>query len=89
MSWCIFDNKNKLNEANRLEQLDQKIDSLTASIKLHNTLIDTSSNIDNKMIYFSKMTQEEYTRNCLLHELNSLNNMVFYWQTQEFKSQNK
>lgn len=89
VSWCIFDQKNKIYESNRLEQLDQKIDSLTASIKLHNNLINKTSDIDTKIIYFSKISQDEYQRNGMLQELNSLNNLVFYWQSQQFKSQNK
>lgn len=84
VTWCIFDSRNKINQANRIEYLDRMISGISVSISMHKKLINTSIDLENKLIYISKLSQEEVKRKQMLREITSYVNESSAWQTKKF-----
>lgn len=72
VSWCIFDSKNMINVARRLQVIDKEISSINTVIMLHQKLCKNTKNNESKLIYLAKLNEEKLKRNILLSELNQL-----------------
>ena len=72
VSWCIFDNKNMISLAQKIQKLDQKLSSLEAVILLHQKLYKNTKNNDSKLIYLAKLSEEKLERKYLLEERKQL-----------------
>lgn len=82
--WCIYQQKNKFGESNRIEILDKMIESTDFSINLLKEMIKKSKNDDNIFIYIAKLSQDEAKKNKLLAELNRYKDQARNWQFNKF-----
>lgn len=89
VTWCIFDKRNKIRESIRIEYLDKMIDSKNVAIELHTRLINKSSSIENTLIYFAKLTDEEAKKKILLKELSGFITESKLWQNERFNKRPK
>lgn len=84
VTYCIYEEKNKILCSQRIEELDRLIFSVDAEIKLHKHLIDKATDIDNKLIYYAKLSDEVLKRNILLKEMVNYVEVSKHWQSQTF-----
>jgi hypothetical protein len=85
VTYCIFENLNKFIESVRIHDLDKLVESLNFSISVLKSLISKSKDIESKMIYSGKLSQDEAKRTILLNELASYKQQANYWQSHKFK----
>lgn len=78
--WCIYQQKNKIVESNRIEILDKMLEGLTFSINLLKNLIKKSINNDDIFVYIAKLSEDEAKKKKLLSELNKYKNQAKFWQ---------
>lgn len=84
VTWCIFDNKNKIHQTNRIEYLDKMLAGTDVNISVHKRLIDKTSDIEHKLIYVSKLSQEQVRKKEMLEELDDFIIQSKNWQTRKF-----
>lgn len=89
VTWCIFEYKNKLNESNRVESLDRVLNSVLAEIDLHKYLVEKTSDVNKKLIYLSKLSDNRARKRGVLKELNYLINNSRHLQLQQFAKNNQ
>lgn len=84
VTWCSFDNRNKFSQANRIEYLDTMISGMDANIVVHKNLISRAKDIENKLIYIAKMSEEQAKKKQMVEEMSSFINESKNWQTRKF-----
>lgn len=89
VSWCIYDQRNKITEMNRIEQLDRLLFSIDAEIQLHLNLIQKTKNIDNKLIYYAKLSDEKVKRKAAQDECSRLIKLSETWQIDRFNKKDQ
>ena len=87
--WCINDQRNKIAEMRRIEELDRLIFSVDAEIELHLNLISKTKSIDNKLIYYAKLSDEKIKRRVLQDECNKLVKLSETWQIDRFNKKDQ
>lgn len=80
VTWCIFQKRNKLREANRVEYLDKSLESIRNMIVWHKTLIKKVTDPEIRLIYLAKLSYDDSKRRTLLKELNSFLQEGKGWQ---------
>jgi hypothetical protein len=82
--------KNRINESNRIVELDQKIENIDFSIFNLKSKIKSSSNTDNTLIYSSKLSQDYVKKQNLLKEFQIYERLARSYQNNIFslKEQN-
>lgn len=86
VTWCIFQNKGKFLEANRIESLDKVIQSIDFSISLLKNRIHNESDTEAKLIYSAKLSQDKFKRINALSELSGYKNQAKRWQLDKFNT---
>lgn len=84
VTWCIFDKRNKITDAKKIKELDQKIDGLDIAIVNHTKLIKKSTNLENLLIYSAKLKEEQLKKQKIITELNEFILRSKLWQTKQF-----
>lgn len=84
VAWCSFDKRKLYGNARRLHQLDQLIFSMDTEIQIHTGLIKKTKDVENKLIYLSKLTQEKAKKRNFLHELSKYLIDFERWQNKLF-----
>lgn len=84
MSWCIYDKRNKITEAKRLEQLDQLLTGINVAINSHKKTLSVSKNIDHKLIVSAKLSNDQHKKKLLTHEISGLIQNSKNWQLSQF-----
>lgn len=69
--YCIFENKNKFVNANRIEFLDKILSSTEFNIQAHKHLIKKTKDQEYRLIYAAKLTEEETKKKLVLSELST------------------
>jgi len=89
ITWCIFDKRNKIQTANRIAHLDRMIIGIDVSIEMHKKLIKKTKDLNSKIIYLAKLTEEQEKRKHMLKEFDRYLNDSKIWQTQQFAERTK
>ena len=84
VTWCIFEKRNLINELRRIVELDLSLEGLEASILRHETLLRKTKDIDTKVIYSAKLSQEKMRKKALTLEINVFIENSKNWQTKKF-----
>lgn len=84
VTWCVFDNKNKFHQTKRIEYLDKMLAGVEVNILVHKNLINKSTDIDYKLIYASKLSQEQVRKKEMLEEMDYFIKQSKNWQTRKF-----
>lgn len=84
VTWCIFEQRNRINETIRIRELDRLIGSVDSEIKLHQNLIEKTKDIDLKLIYYAKLSQELAKKKHLIKEMDHFVKTSQQWQNDRF-----
>ena len=80
VAWCTYDKQNKIVDSNRIYDLDKKVAGLDSTIQLHQKLIKSAKNMDDKLIYLAKLGEEKMKKRQLHSELSHYISTSKYWQ---------
>ena len=83
-TWCSYDKRNMIVDANRISVLDFRLSSIDTDIMLHSQLLKRTKNEDGKLIYAAKLTEEKLKKKQISHELNKYIEESVSWQTKRW-----
>lgn len=86
VAWCVYSKRKKWDVANRVKELDFKMGSLDLSISQSVNLIKKTKDIEYKLIYSAKLSNDQYKRKSIIQELDKYILDSRYWQTNRFKT---
>jgi hypothetical protein len=84
VSWCIFDKRNKMYEARRITELDNKLVSIDVDINIHQNLFKKSKVTDDKLMYLAKLNEDRIKKKNIIRELEGYVTESNSWQKQRF-----
>jgi hypothetical protein len=84
VSWCIFDKRNKMHEARRIAELDNKLVSVDVDIHIHQTLYKKAKKPDDKLIYLAKLNEDRLRKKNVIKELEDYVTESNIWQSKRF-----
>ena len=84
VSWCIFDKRNKMYEARRITELDNKLVSIDVDINIHQNLFKKSKVTDDKLMYLAKLNEDRIKKKNIIRELEVYVTESNSWQKQRF-----
>lgn len=89
-TWVIFHKRQFFNQMSRVEFLDQKLEGVTFSINHLTVMLNKTKDVESKLIYGAKLSQDEAVKKKLLLELNKLIEEAKAWHFKAFaaKEQN-
>jgi hypothetical protein len=84
VAYCIFEERNKFYEAERIEYLDQMLSGKDLSISHYRKLIGKTTDLETKLIYLAKLTEEENKKKLFTEELLGYIQESNVYQTKKF-----
>lgn len=84
VTWCTLDKRNRIIDAKRMVELDNKLISLDTAILVHNNLVKKTKSPDDRLIYLAKLSSEKLEKRKILEEIDTYINDSKRWQTQRF-----
>jgi hypothetical protein len=84
VTWCVFHDKKHFTECKIIENLDFKLSGIDTDIIQHNKLLDKSVDEQIRMIYYSKIEEDEDKKRLLIKKLNKYMNMSTEWQNKRY-----
>lgn len=84
VTWCIYDKRNKIDIANRVEFLDQMISGLNSSISINKKIIGGKNDLDTKYIALAKLSESKYKKKNMMNELLGYVRDSKEWQLKQF-----
>lgn len=84
VSWCIFDKRNKMYEARRIAELDNKLVSIEVDINIHQNLFKKSKMTDDKLMYLAKLNEDRIKKKNIIRELENYVSDSNLWQKRRF-----
>ena len=86
VTWCIFDQRGKFAECNRIEELDRLLQGIDVSISLYKKFINKKSDVGNKLIYMAKLSEYYHKKKSMNGEMTKFIAISKQWQEQKFKT---
>ena len=86
VTWCIFENLYKYNEAFTVKDLDFKIESLSFNELHHKKLLYKEKNVDQKILYFIKYNEDKKQKVAAEEQIEFYINTSKYWLHKKLKS---
>jgi hypothetical protein len=83
-TWCVFHDKNRITECKEIENADFKLASIETDIIQHNRILDKSKDGQVRMLYYSKIENDESRKKILVEKLNKYINMSTRWQNSRY-----
>lgn len=84
VTWCIFDKRNRIVQANRILLLDNQLGGLDVDIQLHTKIFKNSKNSEDKLIFLAKLNEDKLKKKTVTDELYTYINDSKQWQTKRF-----
>jgi hypothetical protein len=84
VTWCIFDKRNRIVEANKILLLDHRLGGLDTDILLHTKIFKNSKNSEDKLIFLAKLNEDKLKKKTVTDELYGYINDSKQWQTKRF-----
>lgn len=85
-AWCVFDHVGKYGEGQRLENLDLKLSSISTDIAVHKNMVKSTNDVDAKLIYVTKLQEDNHKRRITLQEIKFYINSSRVLQEQKFRA---
>lgn len=86
VSWCVNDKRNKIIQAKRILELDQRLCGMDAQVQLHKKLFKTAKNTESKLIYIAKLNEDKIKKYNIINELQKYIDESCEWQQKRFNS---
>jgi hypothetical protein len=80
VTWCVFHYRKKFSDCKIIENLDLKLSNIYNDIIQHNKILDTVKDKELRMIYYTKIEEDEDKKKIVLGKLNKYINMSTDWQ---------
>ena len=85
VTWCIYCQKNRFIESDRIHSLDKILEGINFSILSLKSKLKKAKTVEAAAIYSDKLSEDEAKQEKLLYELNSYRSQANYWQTHHFR----
>lgn len=85
-AWCVFDHVGRYGEGQRLENLDLKLSSISTDIAIHKNMVRIANDSGSKLIYVTKLQEDNHKRRVTLQEINFYINSSRVLQEQKFQA---
>jgi hypothetical protein len=87
--WATLDKRQRVTDSLQVLNLDRILEGTTANFALHKHLLDTTKNVENKGLYFTKLQEDKIKKKSILKQLNSYAQEVKKWQFQQLAAATK
>lgn len=84
VTWCIFEKRNNVVKFMRVEYLDTMINGAEMAINNHRRLVKSSKDINTKLVYIAKLSEEKAKHKAMTSELAKFVVESKYWQNRTF-----
>jgi hypothetical protein len=84
VTWATLDKINKIQECNRILFLDQCLLGIDVNIKIHSNIFKKTNNVDTKLLFHSKYTEETLKKKRILRELEQFISQAKSYQLNKF-----
>lgn len=84
VTWCTLEQRKKLKEIKRLEELDSLLSSLEIEIEMLGRRIIRTIDLDDKSIHLAKFYEQKRKKKLLQKEIDLLVEDSKYWQNKKF-----
>jgi len=84
VTWCVFDKNQKINECNRIQEIDVFLDSIELETILCKKYLKKPKNLDSKLLYLNKLRENQEKKKRLTGELDEFIKLSKYWQDKKF-----
>lgn len=84
ITWCVFHDKKLMTECKEIEKVDFKLYSVEIDISQHNKILNNTKDTQIRMIYYSKLEDDDDRKKILLEKLNKYINMSRRWQNYRY-----
>jgi hypothetical protein len=88
-SYCIFDHRNKIPMAQKIENLDFSLRSLNFEVIRYHQLISNTKLSDETLIYSAKLNESMVKLSSVKKEISYYTKESINWQEKQFKLKNK
>lgn len=85
VAWCTYDKRNRIMDAKRIIELDRYLDGVQTAIELYSQLTKKAKNVENKLIFLAKLTEEKSKKRILSDEMNDFVENSRVWQIKRFE----
>lgn len=82
-AWCVYDQKNRFYDSDRIKTIDSTLCSLHVDITQHSRMI-SNRQCGNKYILLTKLEEERMKVRMLTAEMRMYTNNARHWQIQKF-----
>ena len=86
VTWCIYENLSKYNDAITVKNLDQKAESLSFHELNHKKLLNKAKDLDQKILYFIKFSEDKKQKKAVEEQIDFYINTSRYWLNKKLKS---
>jgi len=81
VTWCTYDKRNKILDANSILDLDHKISRLESDINIRQAMAKKAKSPDDKLIYIAKLGEDKLRRKQMIEQLDSFVRESRNWQS--------
>ena len=81
VTWCTYDKRNKILDANSILDLDHKISRLESEINIRQAMAKKAKSPDDKLIYIAKLGEDKLRRKQMIEQLDSFVRESRNWQS--------
>jgi hypothetical protein len=85
ITYCIYENIGKYNEANVVLELDRKIENCYSNIDYYKRLCRTKVDRDTKLLYLTKLNEYIFRKKSYEDEIQKHINMSRYWLNKKYE----
>lgn len=85
VTWATLDKSKNYVEANRVLDLDLLLSGANENMKVHTKLIKTTKDIDQALIYITKLDEDKVKKQLILYELDGYISQTTRWQRKKFE----
>ena len=85
VTWCIFEKLGKYYEAEEVKNLDRKLETICVNQIRHNYLIRNTKEKQQRILYFTKLTEELAKKKVTEEQLDFYINTSRYWLDKRLK----
>lgn len=82
--WCTYDKRNKISDADKIIDLDLKLHGADSNAEVYTGLFKKTKNVDSKLLYAAKLTEEKVKKTYILAQLDLLVTEAKNWQLKRF-----
>jgi hypothetical protein len=80
VTWCTYDKRNKILDANTIIDLDHKLSRIDSDINIRQAMVKKAKNSEDKLIYIAKLGEDKLRRKQMVEQLDDYIRESRNWQ---------